>query len=423
MVSVAGESWFEAPDLQKIMTLLNADGAEARVAGGAVRNSLMGLATTDVDIATDLRPEAVMERARAFGIKAVPTGIDHGTVTLVVDGRPFEVTTLRRDISTNGRHAEVAFGTDWQEDANRRDLTINALYADKNGDVIDLIGGLADIETRTVRFIGKAEDRIAEDYLRILRYFRFFACYGAGRPDADALRSMARLKDGLKHLSAERIWSELKKLLSADDPGRALLWMRTTGILTLILPETEKWGIDEVPGVIETARVLKWPVDPLLRLAAMVPPDGERLKTMAERLRLSRQEAAFLADWAAAPKVPGKIASTAFARMLYRSGKDGLVTQLKLSLATARTKAASDPQQMTEVARLQGLLTQAQAWEKPQFAVSGSDVLALGVAAGPHVGKMLKLLEDEWVDGNFNADRQTLLKRLAVLVEQSAPAS
>jgi poly(A) polymerase len=423
MVSVAGEAWFEAPDLQKVMALLNADGAEARVAGGAVRNSLMGLATVDVDIATDLRPEAVIERAKAAGIKAVPTGIDHGTVTLVVDGRPFEVTTLRRDISTNGRHAEVAFGTDWQEDANRRDLTINALYADKNGDVIDLAGGLADIETRTVRFIGKAEDRIAEDYLRILRYFRFFAFYGGGRPDADALRSMARLKDGLKRLSAERVWSELKKLLSAEDPGRALLWMRTTGVLTLILPETEKWGIDEMPGLIETGRVLKWPVDPLLRLAAMVPPDGERLKTLVERMKLSRQEATFLADWAAAPKVPGKIASTAFARMLYRSGKEGLSTQLKLSLAIARTKAAADAKQMAEAARLQGLLAQAEAWEKPEFPVGGSDVLALGVAAGPHVGKLLKQLEDEWVEGNFNTDRQALLKRLAVLVEQSEPAS
>lgn len=416
MVTVAHEDWFNAAELQTVLALLNDDGGETRIAGGAVRNSLVGLPTADVDLATSLKPEAVMARAQAAGLKAIPTGIEHGTVTLVVNGRPFEVTTLRRDVTTDGRHAEVAFTDDWQEDASRRDLTINGLYADAKGEVIDLVDGLADIETRTVRFIGDAETRIREDYLRILRYFRFFAFYGSGRPDAAALRAMVREKDGLKRLSAERVWSEMKKLLSAEDPGRALLWMRTTGILTMVLPESEKWGIDEIPGLIAAERAFGWAPDPLLRLAAMVPPDPERLAAMAERLRLSNQETAFFADWAAAPAIPGTLAATAFRRMLYRSGKTGIVVRLRLALSIARQKAETDANLLAEVGRLKGLLEMAETWARPAFPLNGSDVLALGVEPGPRVGTLLKGIEDRWVDEDFAADRETLLARLAEVV-------
>lgn len=416
MVTVAHEDWFKAPELKTVLALLNDEGAETRIAGGAVRNSLMGLPTADVDLATNLKPEMVMARAQAAGLKAIPTGIEHGTVTVVVNGRPFEVTTLRRDVTTDGRHAEVAFTDDWQEDASRRDLTINGLYADAKGDVIDLVEGLVDIETRTVRFIGDAETRIREDYLRILRYFRFFAFYGSGRPDAAALRAMAREKDGLKRLSAERVWSELKKLLSAEDPGRALLWMRTTGILTMVLPETEKWGIDEIPGLIAAERAFGWTPDPLLRLAAMVPPDAERLSAMAERLRLSKQEAAFFAAWAAAPQVPDKVAATAFRRLLYRYGREGMLVRLRLALSIARAKAEGEPEKLSEVGRLQGLLEVAAGWTKPAFPLSGADVLGLGVEPGPRVGALLKTLEDRWVEGDFAADRERLLAQLAEMV-------
>jgi poly(A) polymerase len=416
MVTVAGEAWFNASDLKKVMALLNGDGAETRVAGGAVRNSLMGLPIADVDLATQLKPQDVIERAQSAGIKAIPTGIEHGTVTLVVDGRTFEVTTLRRDVETDGRRAEVAFTDDWHEDAGRRDLTINGLYADKDGEVIDLVDGLADIETRTVRFIGEAETRIREDYLRILRYFRFFAFYGSGRPDAAALRAMAREKDGLKQLSAERVWSELKKLLSASDPGRALLWMRTTGILTFVLPESEKWGIDEVPGLIAAESAFGWKADPMLRLAAIVPPDRARLAAMAERLKFSKAEAAYLADWASSPTVPEKIATTAFRRMLYRSGQSGLVTRLKLALSIARMKAEADAALIAEVGRLKGLLDEAERWQRPAFPVSGADVIARGMQPGPKVGEILKTVEDEWVAGDFNADRESLLFRLDAVI-------
>jgi poly(A) polymerase len=420
MVNVAHEAWFSAPDLKRAMALLNADGGEGRIAGGAVRNSLMGLPIADVDLATTLKPEEVMARAKAAGIKAVPTGIEHGTVTLVIGGRPFEVTTLRRDVTTDGRRAEVAFTDDWQEDASRRDLTINGLYADAAGEVIDLVGGLSDIETRTVRFIGDAETRIREDYLRILRYFRFFAFYGSGRPDAAGLRAMAREKDGLKRLSAERVWSELKKLLSADDPGRALLWMRTAGILTLILPETEKWGIDEVPGLIASERAFGWVPDPLVRLAAMVPPDAVRLAAMSERLKLSKQEAGFLAAWASSPLIPEKIAATAFRRMLYRSGSAGIAVRLKLQLSIVRAKAEGDPGLMPEIARLSGLLREAMSWQKPAFPLSGADVLARGITPGPRVGELLSAIEEEWVAGDFNAGRTALLERLDALVTARA---
>ncbi len=419
MTSLSDQDWFRQPALRRVLDLLNADGGEARIAGGAVRNALMGVPAGDVDIATTLVPQEVVARAKSAGIKAVPTGIEHGTVTLVASGTPFEVTTLRRDVETDGRRAQVAFGTDWQQDAERRDLTINALYATADGEVIDLVGGLPDIETRTVRFIGDAAQRIAEDHLRILRFFRFFAFYGGGRPDADGLRACARAKDKLASLSAERVWSETKKLLTAADPFRALLWMRQSGVLTAILPETEKWGIDAIPALVAAEQALKWEPDPLLRLAAMVPPDAERLSALAQRLRLSRAEAAYLADWAAAPDIPKTIAETAFDRMLYRTGREGLTTRLKLALALVRSKAADDPQAMAESARLQRLLTRASGWTRPAFPLSGADVLAAGVAAGPAVGKVLGALETEWVEGNFTLDRAALMARLETLAKDA----
>ncbi|MBP1861091.1 CCA tRNA nucleotidyltransferase [Rhizobium herbae] len=416
MTSVATEAWFSAPALTRVFDLLNADGGEVRVVGGAVRNSLMGLAVADIDMATTLLPEEVVARAKSAGIKSVPTGIEHGTVTLVVDGAPYEVTTLRRDVETDGRRAEVAFGTDWQVDAERRDLTINALYANAKGEVIDLVGGLADIEKRNIRFIGNAAERVAEDYLRVLRFFRFFAHYGSGRPDADGLRACAQARSKLSGLSAERVWSELKKLLSAEDPGRALLWMRTSGVLTEILPESEKWGIDAIPGLVSAEQTFGWQPDPLLRLAAMIPPDAERLDAMAKRLRLSKAEAASFAAWTKAPRLPAVIADTAFDRLLYRNGAYGLMTSLRLALASSRQKSENDPAQLPETARLKRLLTRAEKWQKPVFPLTGSDVLAVGIPAGPRVGEILGQLEDTWVDGNFNADRATLVARLQSLV-------
>ncbi len=417
MTSVADEAWFRDKALRRVLSLLDADGGEGRVVGGAVRNSLMGLPVADIDIATTLLPEAVVERAEAAGIKAVPTGIAHGTVTLVVDGKPFEITTLRRDVETDGRRARVAFSQDWHADAERRDLTINALYASADGKVVDLVGGLADLERRNIRFIGDAAVRIAEDHLRILRFFRFFAYYGSGRPDADGLRACAAAKSKIATLSAERVWSEMKKLLAAPDPGRALLWMRQIGILTEVLPETEKWGIDAIPGLVATENVLGWPPEPLLRLAAIVPPDAARLAKLAQRLRLSKAEGAYLLAWANTPVVKDDISEAAFDRLLYRHDPSGVSVRLKLALVTARTKAESDFEEMARVARLGKLLERVAKWKKPAFPISGADALAAGISAGPRVGELMARLEQEWLDGNFSLNRASLLARLKELAD------
>ncbi|WP_026617954.1 CCA tRNA nucleotidyltransferase [Ensifer aridi] len=415
MTSIAAEPWFQAPPLRRVFELLNGDGGEVRIVGGAVRNSLLGLPAGDVDLATTWHPEEVAGRAKAAGIKVVPTGIDHGTVTLVIDGIPYEVTTLRRDVTTDGRRAEVAFGSGWKEDAERRDFTINALYVNSEGEVFDYVGGLADIESRTLRFIGNAAERVAEDYLRILRFFRFFAHYGSGRPDAEGLKACAQARAKLSTLSAERVWGETKKLLSAEDPGRALLWMRQAGVLGEILPETEKWGIDAIPGLVAAERSFSWRPEPLLRLAAIVPPDAERLEAMASRLRLSKAEGAYFERFARAPAIAATLPDAAFDRELYRHGKDGIIARLKLSLAAARRKSETDPAFLAETASFQRLLARAEKWQRPVFPLSGVDVLKAGVPAGPKIGELLAELENFWIERNFNVDRATLVARLESL--------
>ncbi|PWK63861.1 CCA tRNA nucleotidyltransferase [Aminobacter sp. AP02] len=411
--SIAGQAqWFSAPLLQKLLAALNADGEEARVAGGAVRNALLGAPVADVDIATTNLPEETVRRAEAAGFKTVPTGAEHGTITVIAGGKPFEVTTLRADVETDGRRAKVAFGRDWKADAERRDFTINALYAKADGTVVDLVGGLADLESRTLRFIGDAETRIREDYLRILRFFRFFAWYGKGRPDAEGLKACARLKDGLSRLSAERVWSELKKLLSAPDPSRALLWMRQAGVLTAALPESEKWGIDAIHALVRAEGDLGWPADPLLRLQAIVPPDAARMKTLGDRLRLSNAETDRLVQWAATAKIEPVVTEGELAKRLYRGSLEGIKDRLRLDLASARGRAEQDDKALIEAGGYFRLLGFAEKWQKPEFPLRGGDLAQLGVE-GATLGALLKGLEAEWVGSGFSLDRDALLKRAA----------
>jgi tRNA nucleotidyltransferase/poly(A) polymerase len=412
--SIAGKAdWLGDKHLQKLLAVLSADGEEARIAGGAVRNALLGQAVADVDIATTNVPQETVRRVKAAGLKAIPTGIEHGTVTVVAGGRPFEVTTLRADIETDGRHAKVSFGRDWKADAERRDFTINALYAEADGEVIDHVGGLADLEARRLRFIGDPETRIREDFLRILRFFRFFAWYGEGRPDADGLKACARLKDGLDRLSAERVWSELKKLLGAPDPSRALLWMRQAGVLSQALPESGKWGIDAVHGLVKAGQDLDWVPDPLLRLEAIVPPDAARMKTMAERLKLSKEEANRLQRWALAVPVAAKTTETTLSKALYRGDRQAIVDRLRLALAAARVRAAGDDQAMMEAGGLSRQLTFAEKWKRPAFPVRGADLAERGASAGPELGRTLKRLENDWIESGFVLGRDTLLERAA----------
>ena len=407
--SVADEAWFKDPALGRIFTLLNEDGEEVRVVGGAVRNALMGLPVSDTDLATTWAPEQVVVRAETAGIRAVPTGIDHGTVTLVIDGHGYEVTTLRHDAETDGRRAKVVFGNDWQMDAERRDFTINALYADQTGAIIDLVGGLDDIASRTVRFIGNPDDRITEDHLRILRYFRFFAHYGEGRPDAAALKACARARDSLAKLSSERVWKELKTLLKARDPGRALLWMRQAGVLTAVLPESEKWGIDSIGGLVATETALDWEPDPMLRLMAIVPPDTERMRELSSRLKMSRAEADRLARWTEAPVVAPTLAITALDRLLYRHGATSLSDRIRLSLVSARARTETDAAALTDAAGHSRHLARATSWERPVFPVAGADLIAKGIQPGPDMGKQLAALKERWIDSNFTLDKQALL--------------
>lgn len=412
MTDIAGQAWFRDAALQRVLALLNTEGGEARVVGGAVRNSLMGIPVSDMDIATTLRPEVVQARAGTAGVKCIPTGLKHGTVTLVVEGKPFEVTTLRRDVETDGRHAQVEFTDDWKADAERRDLTINALYAGQDGVVHDYVGGLADIATATIRFIGSAAERIAEDHLRILRFFRFFAYYGKGRPDADGLKASAAARKSLASLSAERVWAEMKKLLSAEDPFRALLWMRTAGVLTEVLPETEKWGIDTIPALIRAEAKFGWMPEPLLRLAAIVPPVPDRVMAMADRLKMSTGERRFLQQFSEYPNLPESLSQPQMRKILYEHGSQGAVARLKLAITSAFAKGEDDLDALRRLELLRAILQMAESWQRPVFPVKGADLIDIGFESGPDMGAALSKLEEKWVESDFEQSKADLIATL-----------
>ena len=416
-VSIASAQWLKDVALQRLLAVLSGSGEESRIAGGAVRNTLLGRPVSDIDIATTNLPQETVRLAEAAGFKAVGTGAEHGTITVIVHGRPYEVTTLRADIETDGRRAKVLFGRDWKRDAERRDFTINGLYAKADGTVVDLVGGIADLEKRILRFIGDPEVRIREDYLRILRFFRFFAWYGAGRPDAEGLKACARLKDGLDRLSAERVWAELKKLLSAPDPSRALLWMRQAGVLTKALPESEKWGIDAIHGLVKSERDLSWENDPLVRLEAIVPPDAARLAALAERLRLSNAQAERLRHWASTEPVGANASEAELAKKLYRGDRQGFVDRLKLSLASARARAIEDNQALVEAGGYSRLLAYAERWQRPEFPLRGNDLAELGLKPGKRMGETLKELEALWIETGFTLGRSALLERAAEILK------
>ena len=415
-----GARWLHEPHLQRLLDALEThelpgddpDSFPSYVVGGAVRNTLLGVPVRDVDIATARRPEATVRVAEALGYKPVPTGFEHGTVTVVTPAGPYEVTTFRADVETDGRHATVRFTDDLRLDAERRDFTINALYAAAGGAVRDVVAGVPDLLARTVRFIGDPDARITEDYLRVLRFFRFHAHYGRGRPETEGLKACARHKGGLARLSAERVWSETKRLLEAPAPGITLLWMRQTGVLTAVLPESEKWGIDALPGLVAAERDLGWAPDPLLRLMAIVPPDAARMATMAERLRLSNDEAARLTGWAGATAPTAQTNEAALARRLYREGRAAIEDRLRLALASARARAVGDDAAIVEAGALSRLLDFVEGWERPIFPLKGRDLIAAGVAPGPEMGERLAALEARWIDGGFQEDREALLGAL-----------
>jgi poly(A) polymerase len=394
--------WLKSGPAARVLGLLNGDGEEARVVGGAVRNALLKIPLGDIDIATTALPDEVVRRAKAAGIKTVPTGIDHGTVTLVVEAQPFEVTTLREDTETFGRKAKVAFGRDWVRDAERRDFTINGLSVDADGVVHDHVGGLEDIAARRVRFIGDPNSRIAEDYLRILRFFRIHASYGAGEPDRAGYLACVAARAGLATLSAERVRMEMLKLVVAEGAAGAIVAMTDGGLLQAILGGVTYTG--PFLAMMAAERVLGLPPDPMRRLGALAVAVTEDAKRVATRLRLSNAETKALDSMGHRWWRLGGMDEARARRLLYRLGEERYRDRLLLAWA----RAGGD----TDSARWREFATLPERWSAPKFPLKAADFIARGIAEGPALGHVLTLAEDAWLAADFPLD-QAALKTIA----------
>jgi poly(A) polymerase len=391
--------WLREGPSARLLRALDRDGEEARVVGGAVRNALLALPPGDIDVATTALPQEVIRRAEGAGFKPVPTGLPHGTVTVVVEGRPFEVTTLREDVETFGRHATVRFGRDWRRDAERRDFTMNAFSLSADGSVHDYVGGLPDLKARRVRFIGDAATRIAEDYLRILRFFRFHAIYGDGAPDPEGLHASIAARAGLEQLSRERVRMELVKLLVAPRAAEALAVMSEAGLLGPVLG-----GVPQLADFIRTSAIeaaMSLPADAVRRLGALnvlIAEDAERLW---ERLRLSNAEherlAAMGVDWW---RVSPALDETAARTLIYRIGPDAFAE--RALLAWARSEAGADDPAWRALATLP------QRWCAPVFPLKAADFIARGVEKGPALGKALAQAEEAWIAAGFPVEAPAL---------------
>ncbi len=400
--SLAGADWLSWPQTIKVFNALNREGFEARAVGGAVRNTLLGRPVTDIDLATTARPEDVIRLAGEAGLKAIPTGVEHGTVTLVSDGTPFEVTTLRADVETDGRRAVVAFTDDWAADASRRDFTLNALYADARGCVHDPVGGLPDLLALRVRFIGDPALRIREDYLRILRFFRFSADYSGGVLDAAGLSACIAACAGLRTLSRERIRAELLKLLVASHAVPVIEAMEDSGILADLLGGvTMRARLARLVAIETALDVTPGAMRRLAALAVLVAEDAERL---AERLRLSRAEASELAAMADPRGFRRRLSEEGAPALLYRIGKAAFIDNLLIAWA-----GSGEP---VDAPLWRALYHQAEQWQAPVLPVSGGDLLKAGLAPGPDVGAALRALEQDWVESGFRLSRDDLLARL-----------
>ncbi len=406
---IAPEAWMTAPETRAVIAALTAEGDAVRFVGGCLRDALAGRPVKDIDLATPLPPERVVALLEAAGLKAVPTGIAHGTITALSGGRPFEITTLRRDVETDGRRAKVAFTDDWQADAARRDFTINALSCDPDGRLHDPFGGRDDLAAGRVRFVGEARQRIEEDHLRLLRFFRFQAHYGQGPLDPKGLEAATAAAPLLAKLSAERIRAELLKLLEAPDPTEVVAVMIERRILAAVLPE--------IAGTAVLAALL--PLEPapdaLCRLAALLPPDPTLAKDLTERLRLSNAVAARLGLLLDAPTDEAWRAAPSLRRRLYRLGKGAVADQLRLDEARRR---AGD--QASDRRNFEAACEVIEAWQPTAFPLKGRDVLALGFADGPGVGRMLSLVEAWWIAEDFAPSRKDCLAKLKDLVAAEA---
>ena len=392
-------AWLHEEPLAPLLAVLDRDGEEARVVGGAVRNTLIGAPPGDIDIATTALPHEVMRRVEAAGFKAVPTGIEHGTVTVVAEGRPFEVTTLREDVETFGRHAKVAFGRNWRRDAERRDFTMNALSASRDGTIYDYVGGLADIAERRVRFIGEPSRRIAEDYLRILRFFRFHAAYGRGAPDPEGVAACIAGRAGLDQLSRERVRMELIKLVLAEHTVPTLAVMTEAG-----LPEQVLGGVPllaSFANMVKLEHELALAPDPVRRLGALavsVVEDAERLR---ERLRLANAEHERLMSMADGWwQISWSLGEQGGRVLLYCLGPERFTDRVLLAWTRSPEGAADG--------RWRALTTLPARWRAPAFPLKAADFIARGVPRGPRLGAALAAAEQAWVAAGFPMDKAML---------------
>jgi poly(A) polymerase len=401
--------WLREGPLPRVLAVLDADGEEARVVGGAVRNALLGAPLGDTDIATTALPQEVIRRVEAAGFKAVPTGFEHGTITVIAERRPFEVTTLREDIETDGRRAKVAFGRDWRRDAERRDFTMNALSVTRDGTVHDYVGGLADVAARRVRFIGDPAGRIAEDYLRILRFFRFHAAYGEGAPDASGLAACIAARAGLETLSRERVRAELLKLLLATHTVPTLAIMTESGLLGPVLGGVPL--LASCSNMIKLEAALRLEHDAIRRLGALAVFLVEDTDRLRDRLRLANAEherMLSMADlwWRVSPEQGEHSARV----LLYRLGDKYIDRVL---LAWSRSSAGAADTAWRELAILP------HRWRPPAFPLKAADFLALGVAKGPALGVALRAAEEAWIAKGFSLEP----KALAAIAEAAADAT
>ena len=406
--------WMTAPETAAVFDALEAAGGAdcARYVGGCVRNTLLGQPVSDIDIATRLTPDQVTETLKAAKLKAVPTGVEHGTVTAVSGGKPFEITTLRRDVATDGRRAVVAFTDDWAEDAQRRDFTLNALYARRDGSLFDPSGhGVADARAGRIVFVGEAEDRVREDFLRILRFFRFFAWYGSGPPDAAALAACETLRSELRTLSAERVSKEILKLLAAPDPREAVALMARTGVLGEVLPGPI--DVQRFKGVVAIEEDQLFETDAVLRLAALLPDDQVGAAKFAERLRLPNADRdRIAAALAITPTLKSWMSPREIRRTLYRLGAEAFRDRAKLAWARAG-RTATTPQ-------WRGMIALGEGWSAPAFPLTGEDVIAAGVPKGPMVGQVLREVEDWWIDHDFIDDKLSAVEKLKAVAQGMA---
>lgn len=385
--------WQDDARLRRLIDAISDAGGTARLVGGCVRDWLYGRKVGDLDLATDLVPDQVTDALLAADFKVIPTGVDHGTVTAVHEGQSFEITTLRHDLQTNGRHATVGFTSDWSEDARRRDFTVNAMYADFDGTLHDPTGlGRRDLSDRMLRFVGEPEERIREDYLRILRFHRFASQIGF-QQDEGGLAACARLYEGLKQLSAERIWQEMRRLLAGEHRSAVLARMAQDGTLAVILPEATLSGWQErLPSQ-----------DALLMLAAMTEKDAA---SVARRWKLSKAEAGRLEAATRGSGGESALQIHELRRLAWYEGVRAAKDRMTIDAARSGADCASN-------------IMLLQRWIEPVFPVSGRDVLDQGFSAGPHVGDLLRQVEKWWVERDFEPDRDTCLKELRRRTGQS----